>query len=836
MPPANPTTTFTAAELAPRLGVSPRAVRDRLNKVPPDEYVRVKGQRTPAWRPESWPASLFQEIHEGRARSGCATIAEYLRPSRGTWTSPKPWGQIPEPFRERALKLCEALAPILATQHEPNVMDRAAVAYRQTFGNEIDRDKLRYVMDRATERDSRLMQFGRPALYLDDAAFADQPKAPLALAGLHAPLDDYVAQVNKTDPTLDDRMHIFHHAFKHLETLTDLHPSKGERRAIKSSLVQYLQANVPGLYRPHADGAGAATGKPLLALRRLFNLNYAAWTASGRDPESLADGRAGNSGKEGYRCEPCDKMIHDQAAHFRGIGGKKGAPRRARRALYYAGKLCPNCAERAACDLEERGNSYMAAAQLKRVTPNRLTIAKTKGPRAVQQVAPTMQRDWSAELPGDWLNIDDETPNHLSHAEFYDENPGGETPFIHGRVQNLLVADVVSWNPIDFLLYIGAPNGRRIRQILKKILVSPKRGGIGLPRKGIILERGVFKCRMVAGDSSPHALEFREVEAMFDSPKVSIEFSGCPKIERPNIERERGLSDRTGLHLHHATTPQAKPIERQFREFQERLAFVPHGRTGFDERRESSQAMQDFKRRVDAGKEHPGNEWLSLKDYAANYRAILEEYRRQPQQGRLRDRTPLDVWNEALSRHPLRELPPELEYVLSTHKRLIPRVSEKGITIRLSRHESAVYWSGDLGKFVSKPALYFWNPDFPTCIFVSDTQRQNFIAVERKILPAMTAMPADLQKMRSEKRKFIANATGEFGNLTHPLKNTIIRDTDHREADKALGKFIPAEIENRKAEEKSRKSASTQRATAGSEMARKAAERLKSKTQLVEAP
>ena len=92
-------------------------------------------------------------------------------------TRGKTWHDIPKAFQSPALKFCEALAQVLTTQHEMDRIKRGFVACRQVFGREISRDRVRYVMDRATTDDAGLLQFNRPILYVDDAAFSDQPAA-----------------------------------------------------------------------------------------------------------------------------------------------------------------------------------------------------------------------------------------------------------------------------------------------------------------------------------------------------------------------------------------------------------------------------------------------------------------------------------------------------------------------------------------------------------------------------------------------------------------------------------------------------------------------------------
>jgi hypothetical protein len=318
-------------------------------------------------------------------------------------------------------------------------------------------------------------------------------------------------------------------------------------------------------------------------------------------------------------------------------------------------------------------------------------------------------------------------------------------------------------------------------------------GGPGLPRKGVIFEGGVWQSRLVAGDKSKTALEFRETEIAFDSPEVKLYFG-------PRLEREAGMRDGTGLPIHHARTPGAKPIERCFFEWQSRMSVIRDGYKGFDERRESSQAMKDFARRVEAGIEHPGNEWLSLSEYAKNYRVKLEEF-----PPRAAERT----LGRAISPRAVGRSDPETSIARTAGQPRVrafdgqktdPPCEREGHRDQTLAFRKRGLLEQGLAAFIGKPALAFWNLDFPEFLTVTDPARRNFIAVERKVLPAMSATPEQLAKLSAERRRFNAAAVkGVFGGLSHPLRNTIYRDGEHREADKPLGDFIEAEKVARKA-------------------------------------
>ena len=188
--------------------------------------------------------------------------------------------------------------------------------------------------------------------------------------------------------------------------------------------------------------------------------------------------------------------------------------------------------------------------------------------------------------------------------------------------------------------------------------------------------------------------------------------------------------------------------------------------------------------------EDPRSKLLSLEELRRNYKASREQFRNEPQQGkRLRGATPLELWQERMARKPLRKLPPEMEYLISTHKREMA-LTEKGIAISLGRWDKACYYSAELGRWVGhrrERVLVFRNIFDPSRITVSDLKRREFLSVPRQQLPAKSATRAQIAATERHKRGFIEQATGRFGRLTHPLQHTVIRDNEHTDAAKALG-------------------------------------------------
>ena len=411
MTPAPETELFTAAQMARALGVTTRAVKLRLAKTAATGTVTVRGQTAKAWKLAALPESLASELSALATKRGLVSVAELFAAPVAPYSPAVAWHLIPAPFRDRAEKLRDALAPALEKQHElsgPDLMTMASAVYRQQFGHELSADKLRYLMDRATRRDAGAFQFHRADLYLDEAAFRPAPEGRGMPALSHHELNDQVKRVSdKSNPSLDDRAHVFHAAFVHFEKLMAGQPATGG--AVKQSLVEYLYRNVPGLYRPRtATLDDDAHDRPLLALAALFDRRHAEWIANGRKLHK--DRRAGKSGRKGYQCDDCEGIIRRTACDFRGPQGKKGNVELAVQKLLIHRSLCATC-------IELLSRRPLPPAMRLRCTPNELQVAYTKGPEFVRAIGPTHHCDWSDTAPGDRFVIDDMTTNELSWDE-----------------------------------------------------------------------------------------------------------------------------------------------------------------------------------------------------------------------------------------------------------------------------------------------------------------------------------------------------------------------------------------------------------------------------------
>jgi hypothetical protein len=761
---------YTAAQIAAALGITVRWARLALTATAADGLQMVRGKATKTWSLAALPESLRGELSAPASRR-LVTVEQLLAAPPVPWQPPI-WCLVPAAAKERAEKLRDALAPALARQHElagPELMELARTFYRQHFGQEIESDKLRDVMDRATRRDNGFNQWQRPELYLDDASVATAAPAP-GKGNLHHALEEYIAALeNKSEPTLKDRQAIFHEAFKHFEALVAEQPAKREQHALKRSLVSYLYRNLPALYRPKT----AAAGQPLAAMRKLYNRLYTEWIAGGRTAAALRDERAGNCGRKGYRCRECDQKIRAVAARLRGAHGTEGNVDLAvKRCLENGGVLCPVCTER-------RKYFRMTEAERKRCTPNAIEIAATKGPAAIRKIGPTHHCDWSDTQPGDRFVIDDMTTNEMG----WDDVDGR---VISGQVQLLYTEDEFSAKPLPFLMYFGHPNSQTIKRAVALVLTN-----IGLPHVALYTERGVFANRMLAGDRrAKDQVHFRELQQELEQ---MLEFGAMDDATLQKLRQNQlGLCDPVfGLKIQQATSPQAKSVERSFYELQKTTSTLP-GFGGFNQRLEQTKAMQDFTRRVKSGLEHPGNEWLHLRELRKNYDEACAKIERRPVNGlRHRGRTPLDVWTEVMERRPFRKLPPEIEHLLATHRLPALKVHAQGIKVQLDKFETAFYFNEHTGPLAGQTVAARINYDLPEFIHI-ETPEGKLRKVERALTRRRTATKEELAAVNAARRAHINGALAEAGNVDQLITSWVVRDHAHTDQDKERGRTIGA--------------------------------------------
>lgn len=781
---------FTANQLAAPLGLTGKAVRKRLPKGTRTKEVR--GQQTPCWPLSQLPTEWRERLQQLAREKGFRSVDAFLiSEPRQRWTTQEETSEpIAAEFIEAATRRREVYVDALHREREEPAPTRAEILamvrplQKRVFGYDISDDRHDDILRIARERDRDFGEFHRVELYLGAAAFratATEAKAPAADQAKHAALLPVLDELaSRTHPDADDIATVFDRAFRHFEGLSASTPDTSEHRAIKRSLIDWLLEVFPC---------------PILSttrrgLERAFNRDFATWKAEGRNPESLCPNYAG--GRPAYVCKPCFAKVNARARKLRGQGGM-GNTTLAYRQLRTSGELCPACSGNYKFNVAEN-KSYVPRSFRIGAAPNKLELGKDKGQRHMEAAGPKIERDWIDTDPADYFVSDDETSNHIVWTRINGK-------LVIGRLQILHMMDLKSIYPIDFVAYFGPPLAVMIRKLICQVAVE----GAGMPHQGFLFERSHYAAKMIIGAGE---LPWRYTTNGFLG-RYGLRFDdaseGARAVHRENLEC--GLSE-PGLDLkvRQANRPWSKPIEGTLHIFQKMMSGL-RGFVGFNERNELPDNLKGIEQRCRDGKENPNDHFPSLDEYVAKYRSVLEEFRHEPQpkSKRLRGASPFQAWNDGQDRRPLRKLSEEEAWLLATHKKPVTLRAD-GLVMEINGHRQS-YANRQLGEWYGRgvrEVLAFYNIEFPHLLHVSDMKRKHFITLRHLSAPSMTAHCTSagrgrLAESERNKRDYMAAATQRFSGLQHPVINTITRDTDRSDENRALGQHINAAVEAERA-------------------------------------
>lgn len=753
--------TYPVSKIARAASLTRQAVYARL---------RPAGE-TSAWPFIALPLEWQLAITERGVKRGYKDGEDYLQSLPEPWRSPLPWDQVTRIHQQKALRLQKALLRCMQLRDEgksnPEIETVGLSDFKLQFGYSISARHWRRLFNRTVERDAGEENWQRLEVYLDERAFR-KPKARVEVVRAeykHRALDETLCSLeNREAPTVADREFLWDAVLRHYEQLTDglTDTPKGnaERRLVKASLAHYLFGAFPA-------GTLSATEE---SLRRRFDEKLNQWRAGGRTPAALQDKRPFKSGKFRQADFAEDlKKIRNLAIQL------DGNESLAHRMLRERGEL-----SQAFCDhyeLDHRANKS-AVPKLVRDAVGaevEMTLPLRRGPWQARMQGPYIPRDWSGVKPGDWYSADDVTWNHY----FKEQQPDGRWTIMRGEC--LVMADLRTGYPLDFLLIPGKYNGEHIRSLVLKV-----HDRLGLPRNGFYFERGVWGSRLITGDRR----------------------QGTPVHWR---EAENGLCS-AGLRLDvkHATTPRAKPIEGLFHILQDRMRCIP-GFVGFNERTENFERIQQQISRAHRGDPEALSQFPTSTEWASNISQVLEEFAHDPQNGKmLEGRSPAEAWTSEVRNHPLRQLPEDARYVLSTHQKRLT-VRQEGIILTI-RGKRFAYYNEHTGPLIGREVLAFYNLELPEILTVCDLNRQNYFSVRRVELPAMSASPEELAEANRLRSAHMAHAKAVFGDVKHDLISTVSRDSEHSETTKELGRFVQEQT-SEAIQAKSNSTRATNRAT-----------------------
>jgi hypothetical protein len=776
-PPAN--NPFTATQIARATGITRQAVHAVLKAIAAGDLVSSPGKDIVGWGFADLPMDWQLEITRRAVKRGFENGERFLANLPEPWKCPLAWDQVPEHQKDKAVKLQKALARALAMRGTGSAaageVELAGLEdFKAEFGYSISPRHWRRLLHRTIERDAGEENWQGLAIYLDVRAFAAPSAMPAAVRNeyQHRELDAVIAALeNRQHPTPADRQFLWDAAFRHYESqtgqLADSTKGNQARRTFKASLAHYL-------FKAFPERTLCATEA---SLRRRFDEKLDLWRQQGRTPEALQDGRPMKSGNFRRPDFTEDlKKIRNQAILL------DGNEALAHRMLRERGELSAEFCDYYPYDLR-RDKSALPEAVSKAIGASvEMCLPLRRGPWQAKMRGPYIPRDWSGVRPGDWFNADDVTWNHY----FKERHADGRWHITRGEC--LLMTDLRTGNPLDFLLIPGKYNGEHVRSLVLRV-----HDVVGLPRCGFYFEKGVWASRLVTGDNR----------------------QGTPVHWR---EAENGLcSQGLQLSVRHATTPRAKPIEGLLHILQDRMRCIP-GFVGFSEREYDAERMQTLIARAHRGDAAALEQFPTTAEWRDRITAVLGEFAHDPQNGKmLEGLAPAEAWAAEIPHHSLKQLPKEARYVLATHQKKVT-VRQEGIVLTI-RGKRLLYFNEHTGPLIGQEVLAFYSLEMPELLTVCDMNRQNYFSVARVELPAMSATKEQLEEVNRLRKGHMAHAKGIFGDIPHEVISTITRDNEHSEEVKELGRFHNRESERFEAErtvsERDTRRARTKAAAAG---------------------
>lgn len=747
---------FTAAQIAKASGMSRQAIYSGLKKVQTFGDLRDSA----AWCFTDMPLNWQMDITRRAVKRGFENGEQFLRAlPAAPWKAPVSWDRVPAKEREKAVRLQKAMARALALRADPAISASAVESaglddFKAVFGYPISARHWRRLLSRTVERDGTEENWQRLDIYLDDRAFVAMKAGGKVSQNdyQHQALCEVFSQVqDRLHPTAEDRQFLWDAIFRHYECLTEDLPdtSNGNRRRriVKASIVHYVWQAFPA-------GTICATEK---SLQNRFNEKLVLWRDSGRSQAALRDHRPIKSGNF------AKARFEEDLAKIRNLAIQlDGNESLAHRMLRERGELSPAFCETYPYN-PRLGKSALHGSIRNAISSDvEMCLPLRRGPWQARMRGPYIPRDWSDVKPGDWFCADDVTWNHY----FRVMTPSGQWDVLRGEC--LLMNDLRTGYPVGFLLIPGKYNGEHVRSLCLRV-----HDQVGLPRLGYYFEKGVWASRLITGDRR----------------------QGTPVHWR---EAENGLcSSGLGMEVRHATTPRAKPIEGLLRILQERMRCIP-GFVGFNERDYDAERIQAQIQRAKHGDKQALLKFPTAEEWSAKISEVLEAFSRDPQNGKmLQGMAPSEAWTEEIARRPLRQLPENARYILSTHQKKVC-VRQEGIvlTIRGRRH---CYFNEHTGPLIGKDVIAYYNLELPELLTVSDMNRQNYFTVRRVELPAMSATKEQLEEVNQLRKAHMAHAKAIFGEVKHHIVANIVRDNQQSEESNKLGLFVSKETTNGKA-------------------------------------
>jgi len=375
------------------------------------------------------------------------------------------------------------------------------------------------------------------------------------------------------------------------------------------------------------------------------------------------------------------------------------------------------------------------------------------GPKASRQARPSIVRDWEG-LAGASYSGDDFTFNHY----FFDWDEDGEYEFSGRRFnvtrgQSLLFCDEGSRLLIGY--YVAPRPTYSADDICTALVGILMNEAIGLPYRRLSVERGIWKSE--------------NVRKFFEWPKLDEAFA------RQSI----------GLFGNHATTPQAKIVEKIGGRIQDIMQPAP-GYAGRNERLDYFEWEDAFRKKLKkAGQPlkaevNPADGLMSKKQFCDELERCIAVYNNEPGGGpTLKGRSPEEVWEQESHGVPHVVLPNSLRYLLSAQVS-DQKVTKDGVYVRKGGIQRWYSDSGELQKCLGERVRVRFNPELPEIVTVCDLQndpheRNPFAVGLGPTAPAIGATKEQLAECNAKRKRFTEPGRAVLRAIA-PRRNLTVRN------------------------------------------------------------
>ena len=645
---------FTATQLAAVLRVHRARAHQYMAGIRPG-VGKVRGVKAFCWPVSAIPAPLYRELDGIAHRHGYCNVADLLDAPPAAWEPAHPLDALADDAVQKAEErrniLCDLLAADGALLLHTSELVRRAMPRFQTSAIELAASErtVRYIIDNAIERDRMMLRWDRVEIYLDEhPPLKSVPEAKAEIMrGIGGERLAQVLSQSATSATegLPDEHAVLDAVFHEFEA----HAAAGvSESAAKRELQRILDARRPGLL----PATGSARS---MAWRRY----YQRWRDHGRTPGALADGRRGVAGaKSCVGRKQCGYVTEEEKADIQGFTRKVPGFHCVTALLLYARSLkCRRPELREAILRPRKSRHSMPEWLMKAATLPANARLKETGERRYRAEAFSVKRGGFEVMDdgiqreieaGDWWLFDDMSQNN----PFWFENVLADEDDELARKQqvsicrqSLMAMDLRSGRWLGCELVGRSRDSYRAEDILRfffRLFVL-----YGLPRRGIILENGIWRCKVIAGN-----------------------YDKTIEISKEDQERVIGGLRSLGIEVRHAIDAKGKAlIESGFRHYQTLAAATIDGLYIGRGIGDHERGMKLFVR-ARAGVVHPtGANMLHIDQANVEASRVMGLCNEMQKEGDIQNGVPDEVWDKSLAANPLRPMPMEKLYVLMPTQR-----------------------------------------------------------------------------------------------------------------------------------------------------------------------